>query len=338
MRIFLPKLSPSLLAISAALLVTAQIGAGASAPSQIPQALLSPFTPLPSSFQADARPALVELGRMLYYDPRLSRDRTISCNSCHALDQYGVDHQPVSTGVGGQHGDRNSPTVYNAAPQVAQFWDGRARDLEDQATAPILNPIEMAMPSDHFVVDALRAIPAYVEAFQRAFPGSPDPVTFPNVAKAIGAFERGLVTPSRWDDFLRGDSSALTDAEKAGFLKFVTLGCSKCHEGTLIGGTSFRKLGVYKKFPDSRDIGRFKITHNADDKMFFKVPTLRNIAMTAPYLHNGTIPTLEQTVVTMGKYQLDKKLKDEDVALIIAWLKALTGNIPADYIRQPALP
>src|SRR5690242_17481340 len=257
MRIILPKLSPSLLAISAMLLATAPIGAGASVSSQIPQALLSPFTPLPSSFQADARPALVELGRMLYYDPRLSRDRTISCNTCHALDQYGVDHQPVSKGVGGQVGDRNSPTVYNAAPQVAQFWDGRARDLEDQATAPILNPIEMAMPSDHFVVDALRAIPAYVEVFQRAFPGNPDPVTFPNVARAIGAFERGLVTPSRWDDFLRGDATALTDSEKAGFLKFVTLGCSKCHEGTLVGGTSFRKLGVYKKFPDSRDIGRF---------------------------------------------------------------------------------
>lgn len=338
MRNSLPRLSSSLVTIAAAAAVAAQISFAASATSQIPQALLSPFTPLPSSFSAEARPALVDLGRMLFFDPRLSRDRTISCNTCHALDQYGVDHQPVSKGVGGQVGERNSPTVYNAAPQVAQFWDGRARDLEDQATAPILNPIEMAMPSDHFVVDALRAIPAYVEVFQRAFPGNPDPVTFPNVAKAIGAFERGLVTPSKWDDFLRGDATALTDSEKAGFLKFVTLGCSKCHEGTLVGGTSFRKLGVYKKFPDSRDIGRFKITHNPDDKMFFKVPTLRNIAMTAPYLHNGTIPTLELTVVTMGKYQLDKKLKDEEVALIVAWLKSLTGNLPADYIRVPSLP
>ena len=310
----------------------------ASATSQIPQALLSPFAPLPHGFAAEVRPALIDLGRMLYYDPRLSRDGTVSCNSCHALDQYGVDHQPVSKGVGGQHGDRNSPTVYNAAPQVAQFWDGRARDLEDQATAPILNPIEMAMPSDHAVVDALRGVPAYVEAFQRAFPGNPDPVIFPNVARAIGAFERGLVTPSRWDDFLRGDTQALTDAEKTGFLKFVQLGCSKCHEGVLVGGTSFRKLGVHKKFPDSSDPGRFKITHNPDDKMFFKVPTLRNIAMTGPYLHNGSISTLEQTVITMGRYQLDKKLKDDEVASIVAWLKSLTGNIPAEYIRQPPLP
>ena len=335
----MPKLSYSssfFIAISLAGIPGA--ATAASATSQIPQALLSPFAPLPHGFAAEVRPALVDLGRMLYYDPRLSRDGTISCNSCHALDQYGVDHQPVSKGVGGQHGDRNSPTVYNAAPQVAQFWDGRARDLEDQATAPILNPIEMAMPSDHAVVDALRGVPAYVEAFQRAFPGNPDPVTFPNVARAIGAFERGLVTPSRWDDFLRGDTQALTDAEKTGFLKFVQLGCSKCHEGVLVGGTSFRKLGVHKKFPDSSDPGRFKITHNPDDKMFFKVPTLRNIAMTGPYLHNGSISTLEQTVITMGRYQLDKKLKDDEVASIVAWLKSLTGNIPAEYIRQPPLP
>jgi len=280
----------------------------------------------------------VSLGRMLYYEPRLSKSQEISCNSCHMLDKYGVDGQPTSDGHKGQKGDRNSPTVYNAAGHFVQFWDGRAADVEEQAKGPVMNPVEMAMPSEKQVLAVLKSMPEYVDAFKRAFPGEKDPISYENMAKAIGAFERKLVTPSRWDKFLRGDSQALTNEEKAGFNVYMETGCQACHAGTYIGGSMYQKLGLTKPYPDTSDPGREKVTKNEADLMVFKVPGLRNIAQTKPYYHNGKVATLEQAVSGMAEYQLGKNLDDGQVRSIITWLNALTGEIPAEYVKMPVLP
>ncbi|MEB2362996.1 MAG: cytochrome-c peroxidase [Bryobacteraceae bacterium] len=302
---------------------------------------LRPFRPIPDALPAKSNPATeakVTLGRLLYYEPRLSKSQTISCNTCHNLDAYGVDGEPTSDGHMGQQGDRNSPTVYNAAGHFVQFWDGRAPDVEEQAKGPILNPVEMAMDSEDDVVTVLRSIPEYVEAFKRAFPDEKNPVTFDNAARAIGAFERGLVTPSRWDRFLRGDRQALTSEEQAGFKTFISVGCQACHMGAFVGGSIYQKLGVYDPWPDSKDPGRYKVTQNEGDWMIFKVASLRNVEKTAPYFHNGKVQTLEEAVSLMADHQLGRKLKESEVKAILAWLKTLTGEIPAEYIKPPALP
>jgi cytochrome c peroxidase len=280
----------------------------------------------------------IALGRMLYYDTRLSKNQKISCNSCHDLAKYGVDGQPTSEGFKGQHGDRNSPTVYHAAAQFVQFWDGRAKDVEEQAKGPVLNPVEMAMASDKQVIAVLKSMPEYVVAFKKAFPEDKDPVTYDNVGKAIGAFERKLVTPSRWDKFLKGDETALTAEEKAGFHAFTNAGCPTCHAGMLLGGNMYQKLGAVKPWPDSSDPGRAKVTQAEADQMMFKVPSLRNIEKTAPYFHNGKVATLSDAITEMADYQLGKALTPADIQSIEAFLKALTGEIPAEYIKPPELP
>lgn len=302
---------------------------------------LQMFQPLPESIPSDANPATEakeNLGRMLYYEPRLSKGQDISCNSCHLLDKYGVDLQPTSDGHRGMKGDRNSPTVYNAAGHFVQFWDGRAADVEEQAKGPVTNPVEMAMPSEKRVVAVLKSIPEYAELFHKAFPEDKEPVSYRNMARAIGAFERRLVTPSRWDRFLRGDSRALTNDEKAGFNMFMETGCQACHMGTYLGGSMYQMLGLAKPWPDVSDPGREKVTGNAADRMMFKVPGLRNIAETQPYYHNGQVQTLEQAVSRMAEYQLGRALHESQIRSIITFLKALTGEIPADYIRAPVLP
>lgn len=307
----------------------------------IDPALLKIFAPLPEVMASEKIPlteAKVNLGLMLYYDKRLSLENDISCNTCHQLDRFGVDGKPLSSGYKGKLGSRNSPSVYNSAAHFAQFWDGRASNVEEQAKGPVLNPVEMAMPNGEAVVSRLKAIPGYVEAFRLAFPGEADPVTFDNMGKAIGAFERGLVTPSRWDDFLRGNDGALLNVEKIGFNKFVETGCQMCHSGALLGGTAYMKMGVAKPWPDTSDQGRFAVTHNAADKMKFKVPSLRNVEMTGPYFHQGTVPTLEEAVKSMAEYQLGTTPSRDDVMFIVTWLKTLTGKIPNDYIRSPELP
>jgi cytochrome c peroxidase len=229
----------------------------------------------------------ISLGRLLYFDPRLSKSQTIFCNTCHPLTKYGVDGQVTSEGYQGQHGDRNAPSVYNAAGHFTQFWDGRAADVEEQAKGPVRNPIEMAMASERDIVGVLRSMPEYVDAFQRAFPQDREPLCFDNMAVAIGAFERKLLTPGRWDRFLRGDETALTAKEKSGLNAFLAAGCQTCHAGALVGGSAFQKLGVAKPYPDASDPGRYKVTHTEADRMVFKVPSLRNVAMMAPYFHNG---------------------------------------------------
>jgi len=329
--------------VLAAVLIISACSKKPEAPAavNIDPAKLQMFQPLPESVPSAANPVTDEkiaLGRMLYYEPRLSKSQGISCNSCHMLDKFGVDGQPTSDGHKGKKGDRNSPTVYNAAGQFVQFWDGRAADVEQQAKGPVMNPVEMAMPSESQVLTVLKSMPEYVDAFKKAFPGEKDPIRYDNMAKAIGAFERKLVTPSRWDKFLHGDAQALTNEEKAGFNVFMETGCQACHSGTYLGGNMYQKLGLVKAWPDSSDPGREKVTKNEADRMFFKVPGLRNIAETKPYFHNGKIETLEQAVSRMAEYQLGKNLTEGQVSSIVTWMKSLTGEIPAEYVKEPVLP
>ncbi len=307
----------------------------------VDSAVLQLFAPLPEVMESDTNPISEEkviLGRMLYYEPRLSQSQEISCNSCHLLDKYGVDGEPTSDGHEGQVGDRNSPTVYNAAGHFAQFWDGRAADIEEQAKGPVMNPVEMAMPSEEVVLSVLNSMPGYIKAFEKAFPEDKNPVTYDNMAKAIGAFERKLTTPSRWDKFLQGDETALSSDEKAGFNAYMEAGCQICHAGAYLGGSFFQMLGVAKPWPDTSDLGRYKVTNDEADRMLFKVPSLRNIDQTGPYYHDGKVATLEEAVSAMSEYQLGNTLSDDQLDAIMVWLKALTGEIPLDYIQEPTLP
>jgi cytochrome c peroxidase len=309
---------------------------------QIDSAKLAMYGPLPTEAASKDNPITEEkisLGRMLFYDARLSKNHDVSCNTCHDLEKYGVDEKEVSEGHKGQKGTRNSPTVYNAALQFVQFWDGRAETVEEQAKGPVVNPVEMACPSPELPVTTLKSIPGYVDAFKKAFPDDADPVSWDNFGKAVGAFERRLMTPSRWDQLLQGKQDALTDDEKNGFLKFVEVGCPTCHVGPVVGGTMYQKLGKEKPWPsDGKDKGRALVTKSASDEMMFKVAQLRNVEKTAPYFHDASGKTLEDAVKTMASYQLKKDLSDDDVKSIVTWLKSLTGTIPADYIKKPALP
>lgn len=302
---------------------------------------LRAFAPLDSAMVSPDNPitpAKIALGRMLYYDTRLSADRTVSCNSCHALDQYGVDHHPVSVGIKQQHGGRNAPTVYHAAGQVAQFWDGREPTVEEQAKGPVLNPVEMGMPSGSAVIARLKAVPAYRTAFAQAFPDEANPITYDNLGKAIGAFERLLQTPAPWDAFLAGDQTALTNDQKAGFNTFAGIGCPACHNGVYVGGASFQRIGLVEPWPKQDDLGRFAVTKEPSDRLVFKVPTLRNIVETAPYFSDGQVATLQEAVRLMARHQLGRELSDEQTAAIITWLGSLTGAPPAQYIAPPTLP
>ncbi|MCA2981020.1 MAG: cytochrome-c peroxidase [Myxococcaceae bacterium] len=289
------------------------------------------FRPLPKQYDSKDNPVTpekVELGRLLFFDKRLSKNHDVSCNSCHDVAKYGVDGDQFSTGHKKQKGGRNSPSVYNAGNHVAQFWDGRAATLEDQAKGPVLNPIEMAHPDAATVEKLLKSIPGYAPLFAKAFPGVKEPITFDTMAKAIGAFERTLVTPGRWDAFLAGDEKALTDAEKKGLETFIATGCIGCHMGEGVGGGSYQKLGAVTPVPGLKDKGRYEVTKKDADLFVFRVPSLRNVAKTAPYLHDGTVKTLPEAVTFMAKHQLGKELKKADVDAIVTFLNALTGELP----------
>jgi cytochrome c peroxidase len=282
-------------------------------------------------------PAKIALGRTLYYDPRLSKNHDISCNSCHQLDRFGVDNEATSPGHRGQRGDRNSPTVYNAAFHIAQFWDGREPDVEAQAKGPVLNPVEMAMPSEAAVVAVLKSIPGYAPLFKAAFPGQRDAITYDNMARAIGAFERRLVTPSPFDAFMAGDATAISEQAYAGLETFMDVGCITCHMGPAIGGDRYQKLGLVRAYP-TKDLGRYNVTGREVDKMVFKVPSLRNVAKTGPWFHDGSMDTLDHAIRAMGMHQLGVKLDGEQVAAIAAFLESLTGTVDASYVAKPELP
>lgn len=310
-------------------LASVSLIAGAlAAPAQADERAL--FKPLPQDAGTPEHPVTPErvaLGKKLFNDTTLSQSKKISCNSCHTLSNFGVDNEPTSPGHDGHRGGRNSPSVYNAALHIAQFWDGRAADVEAQALGPILNPGEMAMPDEKAVVQRLAADKEYPQLFAKAFPGEKQPLTFANVGKAIGAFERTLMTKSRFDDYLAGDDAALTAEEKAGLKTFVATGCGACHNGVAVGGGMYQKVGVVVPYPTS-DEGRFGVTKSEADRFVFKVPSLRNSEKTAPYFHDGGVKTLEEAVRLMGKHQLGRDLSAEDTASIVTFLRSLTGKLP----------
>ena len=307
-------------------------------PAKAPEPAANPTTP-----------AKVELGKMLYHDPRLSSNGVLSCNSCHNVMGAGDDNRSGSIGVKDQVGGRSAPSVYNSAFSSVQFWDGRAPSLEEQARGPVTNPGEMGMKSWDDVVARLKAMPEYNKAFAAAFSGE-NSVTADNAVKAIAAYERTLITPnSPYDKYVKGDKAALTEQQVRGMNTFAEVGCVGCHSGPAFNGPQLPEgTGFYQKFPGnengvleakygfSKDLGRFEATKDASDKHFFKVPTLRNIALTAPYFHNGKVQTLEEAIKVMGTLQLNKDLSSEQVADIAAFLNGLTGEFPK--IEMPRLP
>lgn len=298
------------------------------------------YKPLPRAVapRQGAKAAQITLGRMLFHDPRLSKSGVISCNTCHNIATYGTDNLPTSLGHGFVPGPRNSPTVFNAALHSRQFWDGRAKDVEEQALGPILNPKEMAMPASGHVIERIATMPEYVALFKQAFPGETKPVSYTNVGKAIGAFERMLLTPSRFDQYLSGNQTALNAQEKRGLKTFLDTGCASCHSGAAMGGMVFQKFVKPGEDPERADIGRYAVTKNPKDKHVFKAYSLRNIARTYPYLHDGSVWDLNEVVRIMGEVQHNKNLSKTQIADIVAFLNSLTGDIPAVARELPVLP
>jgi len=308
---------------------------------EIDSAKLAMYAPLPDVADSKANPVTDEkafLGRMLFYDQRLSTAQDLSCNSCHKLDDYGADGRDFSLGHKGKKLSRNSPTIYGAALGFTQFWDGRAETVEDAVKGILLDPDVMAESNERRITDTLGSMPEYAAAFKLAFPDAESPVTLENTTKALGAFIRRLLTPSKWDRFLKGEKAALDDSEKKGFLKFVEVGCPTCHVGPLVGGTMYQVLGKEKAWPNQKDKGRSSVTKSPSDDMTFKVPQLRNIERTAPYFHDASSSSLDSAVKTMAEYQLKKEISAEDAGSIVTWLKTLTGTIPSEFIRKPTLP
>lgn len=311
---------------------------------ELMQQAQSQFKPIPDKPQdiegITLTPERIELGKWLYFDPRLSRSWLISCNTCHNLALGGVDLEETSIGHGWEKGPRNAPTVLNAVFNIAQFWDGRAEDLQAQAKGPVQAGVEMNNTPER-VEQTLKSIPKYVQHFRKAFPDDSNPITFDNMADAIEAFEATLLTPgSSFDKYLNGDSQALSKAQKKGLKLFMNKGCSSCHNGINVGGGSYHPFGVVEK-PGSKilpetDKGRFAVTKTASDKYVFKVPSLRNIELTPPYFHSGQVWDLEQAVAIMGSSQLGIKLSRNETAAIVTFLKTLTGEQPK--VEYPTLP
>jgi len=303
--------------------------------------------PAPSNNPTSA--AKVELGKMLFMDPRFSSTGTVACNSCHNVMEGGDDDRQFSMGIHGKTGGRNAPTVWNSAFASTQFWDGRAASLEEQAKGPVTNPVEMGMPNLEEAFARVKAIPGYADAFRKAY-GSNDAMTIENAAKAVAAFERTLITPnSPYDQFVKGNKKALNKAQQRGMKKFAELGCTACHSGAAFNGPTMPEgQGFFAKFPtfsgseyDTRyellkDNGRYEVSKNDTDKNMWRVPTLRNISLTAPYFHNGAVKTLSEAVRVMARTQLNKELSDKDTADVVAFLDSLTGEFPA--IAMPRLP
>ncbi|MGE0082381.1 MAG: cytochrome-c peroxidase [Thiohalomonadaceae bacterium] len=279
--------------------------------------------------------AQVELGKKLYFDPRLSKSGFISCNSCHNLSMGGTDNLKTSIGHNWAQGPINAPTVLNSSLNFVQFWDGRAADLKEQAGGPIANPGEMAF-THTLAVDVLQSIPGYVYEFKQVF--GKDKIDIDMVTTAIAEFEKTLVTPnSRFDRWLLGEKDALTAEELAGYKLFKDSGCVSCHNGPAVGGNSFQKMGVVQPYKaKSPAEGRVAVTGKDADRFMFKVPTLRNVELTYPYFHDGEAETLTEAVDIMGRLQLGKRFSDKENRQIVAFLKTLTGEQPS--FQMPILP
>ena len=322
------KIAPglALLAISVCSGIQAQNAALLRTQSRLIFGLLPDHMP---GAKADT-PARITLGEKLYFDKRLSVNDSQSCDTCHLLgDQRGgVDNEPTSLGALGKRGDRNSPTTLNAGFHLAQFWDGHAPSLAAQAKDPILDAVEMAMPSAEAVVKKLTTTDEYPALFARAFPESKE-ITFDHLAEAIAAFERTLITHDRFDDFMNGDLKALSSKEIKGLETFLSVGCLTCHMGPLLGGNMYQKIGVAHPYENTEDKGRYDVTHDENDRYKFKVPSLRNVALTHPYFHDGSRKTLAQAVQDMAWLELDRKLSDEETAFIAAFFQSLTDKARA---------
>ena len=294
-------------------------------------------------------PAKIKLGKQLYFDSRLSKDNTVSCNSCHNVAGSGTDNLRFSKGVGGKEGGRNAPTVWNAAFMSVQFWDGRAATLEDQAKGPLINPVEMAMENHDAVVAKVKNIVGYRQQFEKVF-GKDNPVTIDHLAQAIAAYERTLLTHnSSYDKFMSGNKDAMSPAAQRGMKLVQTVGCATCHNGPNFAGPKMAVgQGNYRKFPQlpgteyekkynlTSDLGRYEVTRKEEDKNMWRVPTWRNVALTAPYFHNGSVEKLDEAVRVMAKTQLNRDLKEEEVKDIVSFLESLTGARPDQ--KAPELP
>jgi cytochrome c peroxidase len=287
--------------------------------------------------------AKIELGKQLFFDGRLSKDGKVSCNTCHNAQGSGTDNLPFSKGVGGQLGGRNSPTVLNSGFWSVQFWDGRAPTLEEQAKGPLLNPVEMAMKDHDQVVKVVSGIKGYQNSFKEVFGVGPTEINVDHIADSIAAFERTLVTPNApYDKFVNGDEKAISASAKRGLELVKTVGCVACHNGPLFNSPAYMRFPTIpgsnydKKYGFSKDLGRFNVTQKEEDKNFWRVPSLRNVAVTAPYFHNGSVKTLNEAVKVMAKTQLGKDLKNNEAADITEFLKTLTGDKPK--FQPPKLP
>ena len=288
------------------------------------------LAPLPEPPSLPA--AQVALGKKLFYDSLLSKNGTRSCNFCHEVQGYGADNRRTSPGDDGRFGKRNSPTVYHAALHTSQFWDGRSQTLEEQAHGPVFNAEEMAMPNEAELEKRLRSRPDYVEAFSKAFPDDPDPLRWERVSQALAVFQRGLLTPSPFDDYLRGQNDALDAPQLRGLDHFLRLGCTECHSGPALGGQALYLVGRKRAYRFA-DRGRGEVTGKPQDNGWFKAPSLRNVAETAPYYHDGSVAHLDEAVRQMAEHDLGQRLSEQEVRELTDFLTSLTGRIPRDYVR-----
>jgi cytochrome c peroxidase len=304
------------------------------------------FGPLPQVMFSEKNPITpekVKLGKIIFYEIRISVDGTVSCARCHPIGLYATDGLRKSIGNNCKLNPRNAPTILNAAGQISAHWIGNRADVEDQAKQSVIGPPSFGMPSYEAVERKLKEIKGYAPLFEKAFSGKKDPVNVDNFSKAVGAFERTLVTPSRFDAFVKGDQTALTAPQKRGLKAFIETGCMTCHSSAYFGGQMYQKFGIFEpywKYTKSEPIdeGRYVVTKNDVDKYLFKVPVLRNVAKTSPYFHDGSVNKIEDAVWIMGKIQLGKDLNKSQVGEIVTFLKSLTGKIPEDALKVPLLP
>jgi cytochrome c peroxidase len=301
----------------------------------LPQVILSEKNPV--------TPEKVKLGKILFYETRISVDGTVSCARCHPISLYAADGLKKSIGNNCKLNPRNAPTIFNGAGQISAHWIGNRIDVEDQAKQSVIGPPSFGMPFYAEVEKKLKEIKGYGPLFKEAFPKDKNPVTMDNFAKAVGAFERTLVTPSRFDAFVKGDQTAFMEPQKRGLKTFIETGCITCHSSAYVGGQMYQKFGIFEpywKYTKSKDVdeGRYVVTKNESDKYVFKVPMLRNVEMTSPYFHDGSVAKLDDAVWVMGKIQLGRDLTKSQMEGIAAFLKSLTGKIPEDAIKVPLLP
>jgi len=336
----------SLLFIIGALMLHTKVSLAADSDEELIKRAAKIFGQLPASMPSPDNPITpdkVKLGRVLFWEPRISIDRTVSCAKCHPVGLYTVDGLRKALGNHYKEIPRNSPTLFNAASQISEHWIGNRTSVEDQAKQALVGPPAYGMPNYESVEKILRGMSGYVALFKEAFPGEKEPITAENFAKAVGAFERTLVTPASFDDFLRGNARALTDQQKRGLTTFMDTGCMSCHFSPYLGGQMYQKFGVFEPYEtltksQAVDEGRIAVTKNPTDRFVFKVPVLRNVAETPPYFHDGSVDKLADAVMIMAKVQLARDLTREQIGDIAAFLTSLTGKIPDAVLAVPVLP